>query len=80
MLYTSDSFRLKISRSDAVFLSVLTAGLVLCSGAYAQNSPIDDLETETAKLTDVYDSIVPVAVGAAVFSVGMMMIKRVAFS
>jgi len=79
MLVHSDSFRLKLSRSDLIFLSGLTAAIVVASPVLA-TSPIDDLQTETDKLSDVYDDIVPVAVGAAVFSIGMMMIKRVAFS
>lgn len=54
--------------------------LSLTTSVVAQTTPVDDLEAETTKLTDVYDDIVPVAVGAAVFGIGMALIKRVAFS
>ena len=43
-------------------------------------TPVDQLETEMNKLNDVYDDIVPVAIGAAAFSIGMILIKRITFS
>ena len=43
-------------------------------------TPVDQLETEMDKLSDVYDDVVPVAIGAAAFSIGMILIKRIAFS
>ena len=46
----------------------------------AQTSPIDILETEVAKVSDVYDVLVPVAFGANVFSIAMILIKYVAFA
>ncbi len=43
-------------------------------------TPVDQLEAEMDKLTDVYDDVVPVAIGAAAFSIGMVLVKRIAFS
>lgn len=54
--------------------------LSLTAAKTAVATPVDDLEAEMDKLTDVYDDVVPVAIGAAAFSIGMVLIKRVAFS
>lgn len=69
---------MKKTLATAAFLGALT----FAPAAFAQSAetPLDDLETEMAKMEDVYDNITPVAIGAAAFSIGMIIIKRVAFS
>ena len=73
-------------KKKLIFLALLaglTSSLVVTtsSPSLAQAiNPIDTLETEVAKLSDVYDTIVPVAVGATVFAMGMLLIKRVAYA
>ena len=68
--------------TKSALTAAATGGLLLISpAAFAQTTtPVDDLETEMAKLTDIYDNVVPVAVGAAAFGIGMILIKRIAFS
>lgn len=61
-------------------LPALVVTAVVFSPLNADATPVDDLETEAAKVTDVYAAVVPVAVGAAVFGIGMAIIKRVAFA
>lgn len=66
-----------------IFAVAVLGSLSVASSASAQlgsNTPVDQLETEMDKLTDVYDDLVPVAIGAAAFSVGMILVKRIAFS
>jgi hypothetical protein len=75
-----DKFLNKSALNLAGGASLLVTSLALTSPVLAQTTPVDQLETETEKLNDVYDSIVPVAVGAAVFAIGMILIKRIAFS
>jgi hypothetical protein len=83
------SFRLVLTDEDRRFcqvcLGVAAGSLLLAGAAYAQDggggsSPIDQLTTETDKVTDVYDAITPAAVGSMIFGVGAMMVKRVAFA
>lgn len=66
---------------NALITTAVLGSLTFAGGAMAQSTtPVDDLEAEMDKLTDVYDDVVPVAIGAAAFSIGMVLIKRVAFS
>ena len=64
--------------SGFLISSALVASPVVVNAQVA--TPVDQLETEMDKLSDVYDDIVPVAIGAAAFSIGMILIKRIAFS
>ena len=68
-------------------LSTVVAGSVLALGVVAiapkvnaQTTPVDQLKTEVNKLSDVYDQVLPVAIGAMAFSIGAVIIKRIAFS
>ena len=64
-----------------LFSAAVVSTLAVAPKAFAQTvTPVDQLESEMDKLTDVYDDIVPVAIGAAGFSIGMVLIKRIAFS
>lgn len=64
------------------FMFLLAFVLVLApSVAFAADTtPVDTLKTETGKLTGVYDAVVPLAIGSSVFSIGMLLLKRVAFA
>ena len=68
----------KITASLIVSGAVLSSPLIV--NAQTTTTPVDQLEDEMAKLTDVYDEVVPVAIGATAFSIGMILIKRIAFS
>lgn len=68
------------SLKKAVFSAAVVGTLAIAPSAFAQTTPVDQLETEMDKLSDVYDDLVPVAIGAAAFSVGMILVKRIAFS
>lgn len=60
-----------------------SASLMLCiAPVFAQtaSSPVDQLETETAKLDGIYDAVIPVAVGAMAFAGGAALLKRVIYS
>ena len=70
--------KLKKFTSSFLITSALVASPVVVNAQVA--TPVDQLETEMDKLSDVYDDIVPVAIGAAAFSIGMILIKRIAFS
>lgn len=65
-----------------IILSVPLAFFLFASPSFAEESstPVDQLEDEIAKISDTYDVVVPVAVGSAVFGVGMILIKRIAYS
>lgn len=66
---------------NLIFAAAILGSLSVAPKAFAQTvTPVDQLETEMDKLTDVYDDIVPVAIGAAAFSIGMVLVKRIAFS
>lgn len=72
---------MKKNLKKALVGTVFGATLAFAPASFAQDAtPLDDLEVEMAKMEDVYDNITPVAIGAAAFSVGMIIIKRVAFS
>lgn len=62
--------------------AIILGSLALPVKSFAQdsNSPIDELETEVAKLDDIYDDVLPVAIGSMAFSIGAVIIKRIAFS
>lgn len=68
----------KLASSFLVVGVILSAPIAVRADEGA--TPVDQLETEMLKLNDVYDDIVPVAIGAAAFSIGMILIKRIAFS
>ena len=70
----------KIASSSLIALALVGGGAVAVNGQTATETPVDKLENEMDKLSDVYDDIVPVAIGAAAFSIGMVLIKRIAFS
>ncbi len=63
-----------------LFSAALLASLAISPSAFAKDTPVDQLEQEMDKLSDVYDDLVPVAIGAAAFSIGMVLVKRIAFS
>ena len=63
-----------------IFSAALLASLAVAPSAFAKDTPVDQLEAEMDKLSDVYDDLVPVAIGAAAFSIGMVLVKRIAFS
>ena len=69
------------STKKLLFSVALVSVLAVTPKAFAQTTtPVDQLESEMDKLTDVYDDVVPVAIGAAAFSIGMVLVKRIAFS
>lgn len=71
---------MKLKNAVSIFL-IVGSFLVVPKIVNAQTTtPVDQLETEMLKLNDVYDDVVPVAIGAAAFSIGMILIKRIAFS
>jgi hypothetical protein len=59
---------------------LLAGGLFLSSPVGATTTAVDKLSTEAEKVAGIYDDIVPVAVGSIVFSIGAMLVKRIAFS
>lgn len=63
-------------------LTALSFGVLLLSSqsAFAATTAVDDLKTEADKLDDVYAAVVPMAVASIVFSIGAMLIKRIAFA
>jgi hypothetical protein len=78
------SIKGKISKAGKFGLkaALITVGLataLIATPAYSE-SAIDDLKTESEKLTGVVDEVQPVAISVAVFSFGMMMIKKMVFS
>jgi hypothetical protein len=79
----SQSFKLTITDTDRKVLlpvfAVVGVLAVSATGAYAQ-SAVTQLVTEADQIDGVYDAIIPAAVGSIVFSIGAMMIKRVAFA
>jgi hypothetical protein len=79
----SNSFKLTITDTDRKIILPICAFagvLALASGVQAQSSPVSQLVTEADQIEGVYDAIIPAAVGSIVFSIGAMMIKRVAFA
>lgn len=70
-----------MSKSNFV-AGVAAVALTLCPlAAFAEGTTaVDQLKTEAAKVSGIYDDVVPVAVGSIVFSIGAIIIKRVAFS
>jgi hypothetical protein len=65
----------------AIFTMAGLAIALMAAPAYAEGeSAIDDLKTESDKLSDVVDAVQPVAISVGVFSFGMMMIKKMVFS
>lgn len=64
----------------ALVATCLIGGIVTALPANAQTAPIDELQTESQKLEDILEDVQPVAIGAAVFSFGMMIIKKLVFS
>lgn len=76
---------MSISKKVASGVGLTLGGLVLSLGiaasAHAEGTTaIDELETEAAKVTGVYDSVLPLAIGSSIFGVGMVMLKRIAFA
>lgn len=68
------------SRLVSSLAAVSIALLPMAAFAEGTVTPVDTLKTETGKLTTVYDSVIPVAVGSLVFSIGAVLVKRIAFS
>lgn len=61
------------------FLVFSIIALGFTGEAQAQTA-IDELKTEADKVTTITDAVLPVAVSTTVFSVGAVMLKRIAFS
>lgn len=59
----------------SVFVTFFTS-----QSAFAYTTAIDDLKIEADKLDDIYGAVVPLAVSSIVFSIGAMLIKRIAFA
>ncbi len=58
-------------------LALLLSGIAI---APAAATAVDDLKTETDKISGIYDKVLPTVVGATVFSMGATVLKRVIFS
>ncbi len=73
---------MKISTKKILFGAIILGNLIVPVESLAQDatSPVDELETEVAKLDDIYDDVLPVAIGSMAFSIGAVIIKRIAFS
>lgn len=73
---------MKLKQKIAIGLCSATLVLGGALGAQAQTatSPVDDLITETDKLDGIYDTVLPVAVGAMAFAMGAGILKRVAYA
>lgn len=63
-----------------IALGLCSSTLILGSAFTAQATPVDDLVTETDKLEGIYDTVLPVAVGAMAFAMGAGILKRVAYA
>lgn len=75
---------ISVTKKQALSGLGLAAGLgvlMLTAPVNAQSTTaVDSLSTETAKLTGVYDVIVPIAVGSGVFAMAFQFVKRVAYA
>ena len=79
----SDTNSFSLWKPNKYTLAALSTGLFVATPSLvtAQSStPIDVFETEVLKLSDIYDVLVPVAVGAMVFSMGALLAKRIVFA
>jgi hypothetical protein len=77
--------KIKLSQKQSNYLKMSLLGIALCGSFQASanataTSPVSTLTTESATLANVYNNIFPVSIGASVFSVGMMLWKRVAYA
>jgi len=71
---------LTLSKKQLAFAGLgLGLGFSLIGGS-AHATAVDDLQTETAKLSGIYDVIVPIAVGSGVFAMAFQFVKRVAYA
>jgi hypothetical protein len=77
------SFRLVLtgSQKSALVASLITlSALSIINPVPASATAIDDLKTEAAKVTAIFDDVLPLAVGSMVFAFGAAFIKRIAYA
>ena len=61
-------------------IAAATGAVLLTSQpVMAQTTEIDDLTTELGKVQAAADAIIPVAIGAAVFGIGLHLIRRFSY-
>ena len=82
----------KTASSNTPMLNHKTKNMILFGGAVAasyfvdvpstlaQNTPVDLLKTEVDKLPTIYTLLVPTVIGAAVFAMGMALVKRIVYA
>jgi hypothetical protein len=77
--------KITLSKKQSDHLKMAFLAIALCGSfqgvaSATATSPVTTLTTESATLATVYNNIFPVSIGASVFSVGMMLWKRVAYA
>lgn len=63
-----------------LFSFFFVGGLSASASSFDENTPMDVLELEANKVNGISDNLEPVAVVSLVFSIGVYLIKRIAYS